>query len=105
MRKPMLPRSWRICCDEMQVFFTLTLGMSRTNVRFQRYPMLYIQLPANQDAKGFLLLAKSGFSVVCLPENTYGVRVEHLKLLKSKRIRFKRLEPGKIPIPKPALAI
>jgi hypothetical protein len=67
--------------------------------------MIYIQIPADQDGKGFLLLAKSGFPVVCLSQNTYGVRDEHLKLLKRKRIRFKKLEPGKIRMPKPALAI
>ena len=67
--------------------------------------MIYIQLSDKQDAKGFLLLAKSGFPVVCLPENTYGVREEHLKLLKRKRISFKKLDASKIPMPKPALAI
>ncbi len=53
--------------------------------------MIFIQIPENQDAKAFLVLAKSGFPVVCLPENTYGVREEHLKLLKRKRIPFKKL--------------
>jgi hypothetical protein len=67
--------------------------------------MHYIQLPDDQDANGFLLLAKSGFPLVCLPENIYGVRDQHLKLLKRKRIQFKELEPDKIPMPKPALAI
>ena len=67
--------------------------------------MIYIQLSDKQDAKGFLLLAKSGFPVVCLPENTYGVREEHLKLLRRKRISFKKLDASKIPMPKPALAI
>lgn len=67
--------------------------------------MIYIQLQSDQDARGFLLLAKSGFPVVCLPENTYGVRDEQLKLLKRKRIRFKELEPNKIRMPNPALAI
>jgi hypothetical protein len=67
--------------------------------------MIYIRIPEKQDAKAFLVLAKSGFPVVCLPENTYGVRDEHLKLLKHKRIPFKRLEASKIPMPRPALAI
>lgn len=67
--------------------------------------MIYIQLPDDQDAKGFLLLAKSGFPVVCLRENTYGVLDEHLKLLKRKRVRFKELEASKIRMPNPALAI
>ena len=66
--------------------------------------MIYIQISEKHDAKGFLLLAKSGFPVVCLPENTYGVRAEHLKLLKRKRISFKKLEASKILMPNPALA-
>lgn len=67
--------------------------------------MIYIQLTEDQDAKGFLLLAKSGFPVVCLRGNTYGVIDEHIKLLKRKRVRFKELEPSKIRMPNPALAI
>jgi len=67
--------------------------------------MIYIRIPQKQDAKGFLILAKSGFPVVCLPENTYGVRDEHLKLLKRKRIPYKKLEASKIRMPKPALAV
>ncbi len=67
--------------------------------------MIYIRLSEKQDAKGFLVLAKSGLPVMCLPENTYGVREEHLKLLKGKRIGFKKLEASKIRMPKPALAI
>jgi hypothetical protein len=67
--------------------------------------MIYIQISEKHDAKGFLLLAKSGFPIVCLPENTYGVREEHLNLLKRKRIPFKRLEASKIRMPEPALAI
>jgi len=67
--------------------------------------MIYIQVPETRDAKAFLLLAKSGFPVVCLPKNTYGVREEHLKLLRRKRISFKKLEASKIRMPKPALAI
>lgn len=67
--------------------------------------MIYIQIPEKQDAKGFLLLAKSGFAVVCLPENTYGVREEHLKILKVKRVAFKKLNASKIRLPKPALVV
>ena len=67
--------------------------------------MIYIQISEKHDAKGFLLLAKSGFPIVCLPKNTYGVREEHLNLLKRKRIPFKKLEASKIRIPEPALAI
>ena len=72
---------------------------------YQGFSMIYIQIPEKQDAKGFLLLAKSGFAVVCLPKNTYGVREEHLKLLKRKRITFKKLEASRIRMPKPALAL
>ena len=54
--------------------------------------MIYIQIPEKQDAKAFILLAKSGFPVVCLPENTYSVRQEHLNLLKRNRIPFKKLD-------------
>jgi hypothetical protein len=67
--------------------------------------MIYIQIPERQDAKGFLVLAKSSFAVVCLPNNTYRVRDEHLRLLKRKRIAFKKLNASKIRMPKPALAI
>lgn len=67
--------------------------------------MIYIQIPAKQDAKGFLALAKSGFPVVCLPQNTYGVRDEHLKILKSRRVTFKGLAAGTIRMPNPALAV
>jgi len=67
--------------------------------------MIYIQVPEKQDAKAFLVLAKSGFPAVCLPENTYGVRDEHLKLLRRKRINFKKLDASKIGMPKPALAV
>jgi hypothetical protein len=58
---------------------------------FQRFPMIYIRIPEKHDAKAFVLLAKSGFPVVCLPESKYGVREEHLKLLRRKRIAFRRL--------------
>ena len=66
--------------------------------------MIYIKLSETQDAKGFLLLARSGFPIVCLPQNTYGVRVEHLSLLKRKRVPFKLMQSSKIRLPKPALA-
>ena len=67
--------------------------------------MIYIQVPEKQDAKAFLVLAKSGFPTVCLPENTYGVRDEHLKLLRRKRIDFKKLDASKIRMPRPARAV
>jgi len=66
--------------------------------------MIYIQIPDKEDAQAFVILAKSGLPVVCLADNTYGIRDEHLKLLKRDGIAFKKLEPSKIPIPKPALA-
>ena len=67
--------------------------------------MIHIKIPEKHDAKGFLVLAKSGLPVVCLPQNTYGVREEHLRILKRERIPFKKLEPGQIRMPKPALAV
>jgi hypothetical protein len=63
--------------------------------------MIYIQIPEKHDAEGFLTLATSGISVLCLPENTYGVSKEHLKLLKRKDVPFKELEISEIPIPPP----
>ncbi len=65
--------------------------------------MIYIQIPEKQDAKGFLILAKSGFPVVCLAANTYGVREQHVALLKRKRIAFKNLTPQRFAYPNPAL--
>lgn len=67
--------------------------------------MIYIRVTDRNDAKTFMALAKSGSPVVCLPENTYGVLDEHLRLLKRKRISFKKLSPGKVPVPKAALAV
>ena len=64
--------------------------------------MIYIQIPKKHGAIGFLELAKSGISVLCLPENTYGVSKEHLELLKQKNIPFKKLEASRIPIPRPS---
>ena len=71
----------------------------------QEVSMIYIQLSDVQDAKGFVVLAKSGFPVICLPGNTYGVRDEHLRILKRKRIGFKKLNASRIRIPTPALAV
>ena len=69
------------------------------------FPITYIQIPEKHDAKGFLALAKSGIPVSCLPDNTYGVHPEQLKILKRKRIPFKKLQAGKIPLPRPTLAV
>ena len=67
--------------------------------------MIYIRVPNKHDAKAFLALAKSGSPVVCLSNNTYGVREEHLKILKRKKLSFRRIEPSKVPVPKPAVAV
>ena len=61
--------------------------------------MIYIQLPKDDNAVGFLTLAKSGTSVLCLPENTYGVSSEHLTLLRRKRIPFKKLASNTVRLP------
>lgn len=65
--------------------------------------MIYIQIPEKHDAVGFLTLAKSGTSVLCLPENTYGVVQEHLTLLRRKHIPFKKIESCTVPLPTPSL--
>ena len=67
--------------------------------------MIYIQIPERHRSDAFLLLLKSGFSVVCLAGKIYGVREEHLKVLKRKRIPFKKLDASKIRIPEPSLAV
>jgi len=64
--------------------------------------MIYIQIPEEHDALGFLALAKSGIPVRCLPENSYGVANEHLTLLNSKQIPFKQLEAKNLPRPRPS---
>ncbi len=61
--------------------------------------MIYIQIPKDDNAQGFLTLARSGTSVLSLPDNTYGVTAEHLKLLRQKRIPFKKLEKVRLPEP------
>ena len=66
---------------------------------------IYIQIPERRRADAFLLLIKSGFSVVCLAGKIYGVRDEHLKFLKRKRIPFKKLDASKLRIPTPRLAV
>jgi hypothetical protein len=66
---------------------------------------MYIQISPTRDAKAFLILARSGFPLVCLPKNTYGVRLEHLSLLKKRRIPFKLMNPSKISLPESALAV
>jgi len=66
--------------------------------------MIYVRIPEKHDAKGFLLLAKSGVPVSCLPGNIYGVALEHVKILKRKRIPFKKLPAKSVHLPKSSLA-
>ena len=47
--------------------------------------MIYIQISRNDNAVGFLTLAKSG-PVLCLPDHTLWRLTEHLELLRQKRI-------------------
>ena len=61
--------------------------------------MIYIQIPRDDNAQGFLALARSGISVLCLPDDTYAVTSEHLKILTQKRIPFKKLEKVRLPEP------
>lgn len=62
--------------------------------------MIYIQIPEDNGI-GFVALAKSGTSVLCLPDDTYGVSPEHLKLLRRKRIPFKKLKANTVRLPRP----
>jgi hypothetical protein len=64
--------------------------------------MTYIQIPEEHDAVGFLELAKSGSPVRCLPQNSYGVSDEHLRLLRRKRIPFKKLKANTVRLPRPS---
>jgi len=50
--------------------------------------MTYIRIPEAYRADALLLLVKCGVPIVCLPQKKYGVRREHLKILKAKRIPF-----------------
>ena len=67
--------------------------------------MIYIQIPKDNNALGFLTLAKSGTSVLCLPENTYGVSRKHLTLLRRKHIPFKKLKTNTVRMPNPCRII
>jgi len=64
--------------------------------------MIYIQIPEEHNALGFLALATSGPPVVCLPQNTYGVISEHLRVLRQKHIPFKQLKAGTVRLPNPS---
>jgi hypothetical protein len=61
--------------------------------------MIYIQILNDENGAAFVALAKSGTSVLCLPDDTYAVTSEHLKLLRQKRIPFKKLEKVRMPEP------
>ena len=67
--------------------------------------MIYIQISDNRRADALLILVKSGLPVVCLAGKTYGVREEHLKILKRRRIPFKKLDTSKVRMPEPRLAV
>jgi len=67
--------------------------------------MIYIQISNAQRANALVLLVKSGLPVTCLAGKIYGVGEEHLKVLKSRRIPFKRLNASKIRMPEPRLAV
>ena len=60
--------------------------------------MIYVQIPEKHDARGFLLLAKSGTPVNCLLGNVYGVTPEQVRLLKRKQIPFKKLPAKSVPL-------
>lgn len=79
--------------------------MTRSRATAMFTIMIYIRVLDKYDAKAFLALAKSGSPVVCLPDNTYGIREEHLKILKRNRISFKKIDPSKVRVPQPALAV
>ncbi len=66
--------------------------------------MVYIQIPEACDARGFLILAKSGLPVRCLPDNVYGVDPAHLTLLKRHKIRFKTMLAKHVRLPRSPLA-
>ena len=66
--------------------------------------MIYVQIPEKHDARGFLLLAKTGAPVTCLADNVYGVSPDHIKILKRKRIPFKKLPAKSVHLPKSSLA-
>jgi hypothetical protein len=66
--------------------------------------MVFIRLSEKCDARGFLVLAKSGFPIVCLPDNVYGVGKEQLKLLKQQKMSYKTLPANSVRLPKVSLA-
>ena len=41
--------------------------------------MIYIQIVNDSNGEAFVALAKSGTSVLCLPDDTYGVTIRTFK--------------------------
>ena len=80
-------------------FLDIPLGCS-----YRKMCMIYVQIPEKHDAKGFLMLAKSGTPISCFRRNIYGVILEHTKMLKRKRIPFKKLTAKNVRLLKSALA-
>ena len=66
--------------------------------------MIYVQILEKHDAKGFLLLAKSGTPISCFRHNIYAVIPEHTKILKRKRIAFRKLTAKNVRLLKSSLA-
>jgi hypothetical protein len=67
--------------------------------------MIYIQISNARRANALLAMLKSGLPVVCLAGKIYGVSAEHLKILKRKRIPFRKLETSKVRMPEPSFAV
>jgi len=67
--------------------------------------MIYIEIPDPHRSDALLMLVKSGPPIVCLPQKKYGVREEHLNILRRKRIPFKKIDANTIPLAKTPLAV
>ena len=74
--------NWKTTCGDLDTL------EEPTYFELGAFPMFYIQIPDTHRAEAFLLLVKSGFPVACLAGKIYGVREEHLKILRRKRIPF-----------------
>jgi len=66
--------------------------------------MIFIRILEKYDSKGFLVLAKSGSPITCLPDNVYGVVKDQLKLLKRQKISYKTIPTNSVRLPKACLA-
>lgn len=127
IRRPQVPGSnWNYSSDKNQysVCAPVLVLQAKARIRFKvnisipgcysldrgrRSPyrvliVVYIRISDKHDARGFLLLAKSGMAVTCLPHNIYGVSPEHVKLLKRKQIPFRKLSSKNVRLPKSILA-